>query len=87
VIINPDRSRNVLNAYDVCAMPATFIGAKTHPMTEINLPAPLITFGPCPKCQTPIRLAFVEPDKPEYETRTYRCDACGHSETKTVKYR
>jgi len=56
-------------------------------MLEISLPAPLTTFGPCPKCQTRIRLAFIEPAKPGYETRTYRCDECGHSEIKTVKYR
>jgi hypothetical protein len=65
----------------------THIGAKHHPMSKISLPTPLVTFGPCPKCQTPIRLAFVEPDRPDYETRTYRCDECGHSETKTAKYR
>jgi Zn ribbon nucleic-acid-binding protein len=51
---------------------------------------PSITFGPCPKCQNQMRLALIEPDlavKPEFETRTYQCDACGHAETKTVKYR
>jgi hypothetical protein len=37
-----------------------------------------------------MRLALIEPDlaaKPEFETRTYGCDSCGHSEAKTVKYR
>jgi DNA-directed RNA polymerase subunit RPC12/RpoP len=56
-------------------------------MLEITTPAPLTTFGPCPKCQKLLRFAFAEPDKPDYETRTYRCDECGHSEAKTVKYR
>jgi hypothetical protein len=54
---------------------------------EINqTPAP-ITFGPCPMCKTPLRLALIEPDKPDHEKRTYQCDSCGHSKTKTVKYR
>jgi hypothetical protein len=38
-----------------------------------------------------MRLALIEQDPaadpPDREKRTFRCDACGHSETKTVKYR
>ena len=62
-------------------------GAATGPMLETPLPAPLTTFGPCPKCQTLIRLAFIDPHSPDHEMRTYRCDECGHSEAKLVKYR
>jgi hypothetical protein len=62
--------------------------SKYAVMLEIRQTQPTpITFGPCPKCQTPIHLAMVEPDKPGYEKRTFRCDSCGYSETKTVKYR
>jgi hypothetical protein len=43
-----------------------------------------ITFGPCPQCQAPIRLRLIEPDRPDHEKRTYQCDACGYSESKTV---
>jgi hypothetical protein len=53
-------------------------------------PAAPVTFGPCPKCQYPLRLVLVEPvyaDNPDRENRMFRCDACEHSEIKTVKYR
>jgi hypothetical protein len=46
-----------------------------------------ITFGPCPQCQATIRLWLIEPDRPDHEKRMYQCDACGYSESKTVKYR
>jgi hypothetical protein len=53
-------------------------------------PAPSATFGPCSKCQGTMRLALIEPDLGSnlaYETRIFRCDACGHSDSKRVKYR
>jgi hypothetical protein len=46
-----------------------------------------ITFGPCPKCRTSMLLGLIELDEPGHEKRTYRCDSCGHSVTKAVKYR
>jgi hypothetical protein len=46
-----------------------------------------MTYGPCPKCQTPLRLGLIEPAQPGHEKRTYRCDSCGYAETKMVKYR
>jgi hypothetical protein len=70
------------------AIDATNGSAHTVPVPDSSqTPTTPITFGPCPKCQTPMRLGLIEPDRPNHEQRTYRCDSCGHSETKTVKYR
>ena len=44
-------------------------------------------FGPCPKCNQPLRLSLIEPDQVDREKRMYECIACGHYEIKTVKYR
>jgi len=41
----------------------------------------------CPKCGTQMVLARIEPDKPDYDRRTFECAQCGHSESLTVKYR
>ena len=53
-------------------------------------PAAPDTFGPCPKCKNPMRIVIIEPvyntDKPDRENRVFQCDACGYTETKTVKY-
>jgi Zn ribbon nucleic-acid-binding protein len=46
-----------------------------------------LSFGPCPKCNEPLRLALIEPDQADREKRMYECIACGHYEIKTVKYR
>ncbi len=66
--------------------------AKVIPMPETSQkPTVSVSFGPCPKCQNPMRIVLVEPvynaDKPDRENRIFQCDACGHAETKTVKYR
>jgi hypothetical protein len=46
------------------------------------------TFGPdCIKCGSTLRLVLVEPTEPKYEKRMYRCDKCGHLETRTLKLR
>jgi transposase-like protein len=44
--------------------------------------------GPnCPKCGLPMWLARIEPDKPDYDRRTFECPECDHSLTEVVKYR
>ena len=50
-------------------------------------PTTPITFGPCPKGQTPLRLGLIEPDRPDHEKRMYQRNSCGYTETKAVKYR
>jgi hypothetical protein len=35
---------------------------------------------PCASCQGRMRLAVVEPSKPNLELRTYRCTLCGSLE-------
>jgi hypothetical protein len=52
-----------------------------------QMPTKPITFGPCPNYKAPTRLGLIEPDQPDQEKRTYQCDSCGYTETKTVKYR
>ncbi|HSY26649.1 MAG TPA: hypothetical protein VK832_04020 [Burkholderiaceae bacterium] len=51
-----------------------------------------ITFGQCPKCQNqigtvPVYPVYVGDDKSDRENHMFRCDACGHFQIKTVKYR
>ena len=41
----------------------------------------------CPKCRTPMWLARIEPDEPNYDRRTYECLECTRSITEVVKYR
>jgi hypothetical protein len=52
-----------------------------------NAPTRPLTFGPCPKCDQPMRLSLIEPVAPSHDQRMYECASCGHSEIKTVKYR
>jgi hypothetical protein len=41
----------------------------------------------CQKCGTPMWLARIEPDKPDYDRRTFKCPECDHSLTEVVKYK
>jgi formylmethanofuran dehydrogenase subunit E len=34
-----------------------------------------------------MHLERIEPDKPQHDRRTFRCDSCGESVIETVKYR
>jgi transposase-like protein len=47
---------------------------------------PQIVNPDCPKCGTPMWLARIEPDEPNYDRRTYECPECDYSITKIVKY-
>ena len=40
----------------------------------------------CPRCETRLWLMCLEPDKPGYDTRTFKCPACEYSERLLVKY-
>jgi hypothetical protein len=42
-----------------------------------NPPPKSLSFGPCPKCNEPLRLALIEPDQADREKRMYECIACG----------
>ena len=48
---------------------------------------PQIPHPDCPKCGTPMWLARIEPDEPNYDRRTYECAECDHSTTVVVKYK
>jgi Zn ribbon nucleic-acid-binding protein len=50
-------------------------------------PTQPLTFGPCPMCEQPLRLSLIEPISPSHDQRMYECVSCGHSESRTVKYR
>jgi DNA-directed RNA polymerase subunit RPC12/RpoP len=41
----------------------------------------------CPKCGAQMWVARVEPDKPDYDKRTYECPACENVIVEVVKYR
>ncbi len=57
-------------------------------MSDVSQPRTRpFSFGPCPQCRAPLRLALIEPEEPDYDKRMYKCASCGYSETKTVKYR
>jgi hypothetical protein len=54
----------------------------------LRIPTPRsLHFGPCPKCNEPLRLAVIEPDQANHDKRMYECISCGHYEIRTVKYR
>jgi hypothetical protein len=46
-----------------------------------------ITRPPCSKCGTQMLLARIEPDKPNYDKRTFECATCESSESFVVKYK
>ncbi|MGI8526049.1 MAG: hypothetical protein ACR2K5_07675 [Pseudolabrys sp.] len=41
----------------------------------------------CPACKTPMWLATIEPEKPDYDRRTFECPVCEHSASWVVKFR
>ena len=54
---------------------------QTKPtMTEVTTPR-------CPRCGSPMHLERIEPDKPQHDRRTFRCQECGEQVSETVKYR
>ena len=40
---------------------------------------------PCPKCGTAMLLAYIEPERPGYETHTFECPRCEHSKSVVAK--
>ena len=50
---------------------------------------PKISFekSACPKCGERVWLIQIEPDKPNYDKRTYKCSACENVVVEIVKYR
>ena len=46
-----------------------------------------VTTPKCPRCGSATHLERVEPDKPQHDRRTFRCDQCGESVSETVKFR
>jgi len=53
---------------------------QIKPTTEVNTPK-------CPRCGSSMHLERIEPDKPEYDRRIFRCQTCGESVSETIKYR
>jgi len=41
----------------------------------------------CERCLARMWLARIEPEKPDYDRRTFECPECEHSMTEVVKYR
>ena len=41
----------------------------------------------CPRCGEVMWLAYIEPDKPDHDKRTFECPRCQHEITDVVKYR
>ena len=41
----------------------------------------------CPQCNGLMWLALIEPDKPDYDRRTFECRECEHTLVEVVKYR
>ena len=51
-------------------------------------PYPVSVLHPvCPECGCYMMLDRIEPDKPEYDNRTFECPRCQHTESKIVKYK
>jgi DNA-directed RNA polymerase subunit RPC12/RpoP len=50
------------------------------------MPELVATTKLCLKCNLRMRLTLIEPIEADEEKRMYRCQSCGHTETKTVKY-
>jgi transposase-like protein len=56
--------------------------------TEPTTPETAVANTPkCPRCGSPMHLERIEPDKPQYDRRTFRCETCGGSVSETVKFR
>jgi hypothetical protein len=41
----------------------------------------------CPKCECPMWLASIEPDKPDHDKRRHECPRCQYEEETVVRYR
>ena len=41
----------------------------------------------CPRCGTQMWLERIEPDKPDYDKRTFECPRCQKEVTEIVKYK
>ena len=41
----------------------------------------------CAWCGAPMWLIRIEPYEPDYDQRTFECQACGHNKTEIVKFR
>jgi hypothetical protein len=39
----------------------------------------------CPKCGKQMRLAYIIPDTPDHDRRTFDCVECGHNVTMSVQ--
>jgi hypothetical protein len=53
-----------------------------------NLPQQRIIGRPfCGVCKAQMWLACIEPDKPDYDKRTFECPVCSNVTVKVVKYR
>ena len=53
-----------------------------------NLPQQRIIGRPfCEVCKAQMWLACIEPDKPDYDKRTFECPVCPNVTVKVVKYR
>jgi hypothetical protein len=53
-----------------------------------NLPQQRILGRPfCEVCKAQMWLACIEPDKPDYDKRTFECPVCPNITVKVVKYR
>jgi hypothetical protein len=53
-----------------------------------NLPQQRIIGRPfCAVCKAQMWLACIEPDKPDYDKRTFECPVCPSVTVKVVKYR
>jgi predicted RNA-binding Zn-ribbon protein involved in translation (DUF1610 family) len=56
------------------------------PLSDVFDPRKPTPERPCPKCGAQMRLAWIEPDKPDYDRRTFECPKCAHEEIVVVKY-
>ena len=53
-----------------------------------NLPQQRVIGRPfCEVCKAQMWLACIEPDKPDYDKRTFECPVCPNITVKVVKYR
>ena len=42
---------------------------------------------PCPRCGTKMKLARIEPDKPDHDKRSFECEKCGNEHSEVVKFK
>ena len=56
------------------------------PQTQVTPSSLLIGRPKCPKCGIQMALTRIEPDKPDYDRRTFDCPSCDHVENVVVRY-